>query len=1001
MDYSNKVDSSRIKGNRIKRSWMTIVCIIVFLISLAGAMAATPVMNTSTILPAVVYYNGTMLGYCNATDADDDYLNYDWKLFVDGAVNESGTNFGDFYCYQESANESTSCGGVDTGNWSSTSTNWHEGCSASDLFDGDWTTSCGADLGTGYSYAYIDYTKPAGATNASLWQISGDSEDPTPIINKTIPQDCWVAYVDKLKFKLSSGFANPYIRGGNYSCYNGTSWKFVNANNVGSRNIAEEAMWWHINKNPQAVEQNVENFTDFESNQVVQLECTAYDGNYSSPFNSSTLTIQNYVPTISNIGITPTTSYIEDDLVCKATPSDAEGVYTWCYQETANADTACGGLNTGSYDNNGFVSDRGWDGVWTTSQESSSGLQYVVINYDKPTGVNSNSLWQGKDLGSGTFNLSIPTDCWDYSADNLTFRINGVDLAPGEYTEWTCYNGTDFKVLRNNTYLNYSVFYEEAMWWRSRSDTLTVEYFWYNGTTLMVSGNTTSLLNRVTSTISTLDAANTTNGDTWNCTTRTWDGYNYSSFVSTTLSITNRLPVIENVSVVPAPNNATNDLNCSHDFRDADGDSAVTTWFRWFKSGINQNVSAQVLGADNTSDYEEWYCGVMVYDGFDNATSWINSSTVVVLDHLPPVLSNLSLSSTAGYSDDVLTITAYCEDAMSLIYPAYPYVEILDPNLALYNYTMTNTNGTAYIKTYTPGTVGVYEFSFYCKDQSGNMGSNLSTGLIFTSSTRPVSPGGSPGGGLVESPLSTGTNASFTTTPRDLADILTTRGDEISFNVDVISTSTRKASVRVIVKDECGILDNFEGDRIPIRHYYTVDPFDRMTFTFNFKIPAKFETEQCNVFLTFEGIDGSVQTLQLRVWNNIFSGVVRGIVRTITYPIVFEKEGTKVEMLTTNAFLVFPGVIDFKIPFFGLMFLAGVFVIVRFLLYKNVVDLRGKASRLKLFLVSFGITALVWILLAIPLGIEVAANSVIFGVMFILALGGAIFGLFKLPKSNK
>ncbi len=73
----------------------------------------------------------------------------------------------------------------------------------------------------------------------------------------------------------------------------------------------------------------------------------------------------------------------------------------------------------------------------------------------------------------------------------------------------------------------------------AESSTLTVEYWWYNGSTLMLSGNTTDVANGTNSLITTLGSDNTTAGETWNCTVRAFDGTYYSDYASSTVTIKN------------------------------------------------------------------------------------------------------------------------------------------------------------------------------------------------------------------------------------------------------------------------------------------------------------------------------------------------------------------------------------------------------------------------------------------------------------------------------
>jgi hypothetical protein len=92
-------------------------------------------------------------------------------------------------CYQETANVSTACGGLATGTYSSTA-----------------------------NYLYINYTKPTGATNLSLWKVKhGVNQNYTV----SIPNSCWNYNANKLIFRFYSIIDATSTSYG--QCYNG-SW---------------------------------------------------------------------------------------------------------------------------------------------------------------------------------------------------------------------------------------------------------------------------------------------------------------------------------------------------------------------------------------------------------------------------------------------------------------------------------------------------------------------------------------------------------------------------------------------------------------------------------------------------------------------------------------------------------------------------------------------------------------------------------------------------------
>ncbi len=98
---------------------------------------------------------------------------------------------------------------------------------------------------------------------------------------------------------------------------------------------------------------------------------------------------------------------------------------TWCYQETANVSTVCGGLDTGSYGLEGY---------------------YFYINYTKPAGATNNSNWQVKHADYGIYNVTgIPADCW--AQDPLQFRANSDNVLSSISSNVQCNTGSGWQTI--------------------------------------------------------------------------------------------------------------------------------------------------------------------------------------------------------------------------------------------------------------------------------------------------------------------------------------------------------------------------------------------------------------------------------------------------------------------------------------------------------------------------------------------------------------------------
>ena len=150
-------------------------------------------------------------------------------------TDETGGTFYEHTCYQESANVSTTCGGLDTGSYSCEGVWYSIWGPCENTYDGDWDSS-GFHLFTMDAYMYVNYSKPRGALNSSLWLV-GDFD----IRNLTIDANCWS--LEPLRFKVKSGWSPAFTY---WSCWNSTDWKLLSTGS--SYVIYEEAMWWDISE---------------------------------------------------------------------------------------------------------------------------------------------------------------------------------------------------------------------------------------------------------------------------------------------------------------------------------------------------------------------------------------------------------------------------------------------------------------------------------------------------------------------------------------------------------------------------------------------------------------------------------------------------------------------------------------------------------------------------------------------------------------------------------
>jgi hypothetical protein len=236
-----------------------------------------PVVNTSRISPSPnAFTSDTLFGYCNAT-ASTSTVSYFGNWYINGTFYSVwATPTG--YCYQETATTATICGGLATGSYSCSGV-WNAAKPCANTYDGDWATYGVRDVAA--TVVYVNYTKPASATNNSLWQI----DDASGTFNFTIPSTCWNYNPTKLMFEIGSGAGGAV----DWNCFDG-SWQSIYHSAVSS-NIYEEAMYWDF-AYMQGVETQVANLSAsvVGLGGTIVLECNATDGTQNATALNSTAT---------------------------------------------------------------------------------------------------------------------------------------------------------------------------------------------------------------------------------------------------------------------------------------------------------------------------------------------------------------------------------------------------------------------------------------------------------------------------------------------------------------------------------------------------------------------------------------------------------------------------------------------------------------------------------------------------------------------------------------
>lgn len=353
-------------------------------------------------------------GEGEAPDTTSPYFTY-----IDNVTIEDGESVGvDFnasgeldLCYQETANISTDCGGLETGVY----THSDYIVNFENALDGNWDTyasGTGGQLG----WYYVNYSKPSNALSSSLWEI----KDNQGRVNLSIDEYCW--NMDKLQFAVSVS-NGAHVE---WYCRNETGWKQLRLLSF-SYYIYEEQMIW-----------NTTDFDCFSVNDTTNfnINCSGYLSNITD-LGVGTYNLNITINDSSN-NVNSTIIYVN---VTEEAGEDAE------YPQFS--DYLFGIANNSEYDdltyqfNTTIVSTNGTAGIeflganYTLSNISSS--FYGLVN-GLSAGTYPYYFWS---FGNGTDSLYNLTETFYYTIrQNSSYVLGMTKTTPIEYEQTTDFTGT-------------------------------------------------------------------------------------------------------------------------------------------------------------------------------------------------------------------------------------------------------------------------------------------------------------------------------------------------------------------------------------------------------------------------------------------------------------------------------------------------------------------------------------------------------------------------------
>ena len=543
---------------------------------------SAPILQSSRIDPTNPDSTSTLYGFCNATDSESDRLTYCYEWYNDEIFNQSECEGAPGFCYQESSNVSTVCGGLDTGTYSCDDNWWSAiGYGCDKAYDGDWDTNGFSQMGV-TANMYINYTKPFGAViGNSFWQVK-DAGMGGNAINLTIPLECWEYEI--LQFNVRSSLSSNLAE---WYCLNDTGWELMREY-ASSGAVWEEAMIWNFSDHAPGEEINLTFLANgfISKGQNWTFNCMANDGtiNASNWLNTSVL-IAGIPPIVQSSRIDPINPTSSNDLIgyCNATGADNDLLlyyYEWyndgVLNQTGNTlnysiiedDTEDAWNSTGTF---AKAASRAVDENWGTgNQVNSMGVEGITfINYTKPNNLEGAKIEYKYSNGAGCDAMNT-LDCYTGSTwtniDNWTGEVSSTIETSTLPT--TCYDDEDtiqiklYQKCSDSVTLTSSNFAEEKMWWNISGESYVEE------------GIETEVNN--------LDSEYVSKGQNWTFNCMAFDSiYNASSWINTSVLIGNSPPIMQTARINPASPYTSDNLEGFCNATDIDGDN-VTYYFEWY-----------------------------------------------------------------------------------------------------------------------------------------------------------------------------------------------------------------------------------------------------------------------------------------------------------------------------------------------------------------------------------------------------------------------------------
>ncbi|MEC8425534.1 MAG: hypothetical protein VX000_17230, partial [Myxococcota bacterium] len=316
------------------------------------------------------------------------------------------------------------------------------------------------------------------------------------------------------------------------------------------------------------------------------LTCTATadDGDGGTDSGTATATVDNTVPVMGTVTISPSTANNDDTLTCSASATDADGgaptiTYAW-------SGSSAGSLGTGSSID-----------LSTTAVASAETVTCTATADDGDGGTDTGTAALTTANRNPTMSVTLSPSSGATRNDTLTCTATTSDVD---------------------------------------GDSTTTTFSWtVDGASVSASSSSS-----LTSTLAGALVA----GNLVACTATTTDGKGGSSTDTASTTITNTTPTVSAVSLSPTSVYTNDTLTASVTTSDPDGDTLTVT-YDWYVDGTSvQNTTSNVLDGSATAagfdKEQDVYVIVTADDGTDTATS---TSAIITVSNTPPTAPGVTI----------------------------------------------------------------------------------------------------------------------------------------------------------------------------------------------------------------------------------------------------------------------------------------------------------------------------------------------------------------------